>query len=154
MKALLLLIALAAASASPARADENTMRPALRRAVATAPAPADITDTLHVVSADSLRLHGYDKPLRSMHETFFATNPGPHTISAITLDIIYRTLDGTMLHARRVRMACDIPPGQTRQLRTPAWDRQQRHYYHLTRSHPASPRAVPFTVDLLPRSVE
>lgn len=150
---MLLPVILLLASA-PLHADDNTLRPALRRAIVTAPAPADLTDTLSVVSADSLRLHGYDKPLRSMHETFFATNPGTTSISAVTLDIIYRDLAGNMLHARRLRIACDIPPGQTRQLRTPAWDRQQRHYFHLTRSHPTSPRAIPFTVALLPRSIE
>ena len=69
------------------------------------------TDTIIIegnrISPDSLTITSYDKPLRSMRETFFVTNNHRSmTMLSITLQFTYRRHDnGAMLHSRTATIA-------------------------------------------------
>lgn len=102
------------------------------------------------ISPDSLTITSYDKPLRSMRETFFVTNNHRSmTMLSITLQFTYRRHDnGAMLHSRTATIAANIPPGETRQLYVTSWDRQYSYYHHATRIRPRSPKAVAYDTDI------
>lgn len=135
-------------------ADTRTTRGRLMRARGAVSVPIVPTDTvLPVIPADSLVVHGFDKPMRSSHETFFVTNFTDSLITRITLDLVYHDMQGAMLHARRVSIPCSIPSHETRQLRIRAWDTQMMYYYRLTRIRPRSERAVEFDVTIYPRDI-
>lgn len=106
-----------------------------------------------MADADSLDIKDYDKPLRSLRETFFATNHYSSTITSMTVELTYRDEHGLMLHSRRVNIRCEIPPGETRQLYTPAWDRQFTYYYSRTRIKPKSHGAIAYEVTIDPIGV-
>lgn len=112
------------------------------------------TDTITIegnrISPDSLTITSYDKPLRSMRETFFVTNNHRSmTMLSITLQFTYRRHDnGAMLHSRTATIAANIPPGETRQLYVTSWDRQYSYYHHATRIRPRSPKAVAYDTDI------
>lgn len=112
-------------------------------------------DSLPVLPCDSVSVSGYDKALRSGRESFRVANHYPRRVTGIVVDIVYRHAGGgEMLHARRLRLGCDIPPGETRQLEWSAWDKQNRYYYHDTRVTPRSVKAVPYEVEIYPREVK
>jgi len=110
----------------------------------------EITDTLRQAepiaagNPDSLAINGYDKPLRSMRETFFITNHHNMPLHTVILHITYYTMGGEMLHSRDITINALIPPGETRQISTPAWDRQKAYYYIGTRVTPRSAKALPY----------
>lgn len=112
-------------------------------------------DSLSALTCDSISVSGYDKALRSGRESLRVANHYPRRVTGIVVDIVYRrTGGGEMLHARRLRLGCDIPPGETRQLEWSAWDKQNRYYYHDTRVTPRSVKAVAYEVDIFPREVK
>lgn len=90
-----------------------------------------ISDTINIDTID-IAISGYDKPLTSRHETFFATNKSSHHITSVTVEFNYTDMSGRQLHSRKVTINCDLPPGQTRQLKTRSWDSQFNFYYHLS----------------------
>ena len=94
-----------------------------------------------------IRISAYDKPLRSLRETFFVTNTLADTIVSVSVGLTYTALaDTAMLHRREATVGCVIPPGETRQLYLTAWDRQFTYYYKDTRIRPRSSRAVAYDV--------
>lgn len=102
---------------------------------------------------DSLTLSHYDKPMRSLRETFFVTNHYGDTLRGLTLRLHYTDTDGEMLHQRQATVTCNIPPHETRQLYLTAWDRQYTYYYTGTRIRPSSSRAIAYDAVLTPLSV-
>ncbi len=115
----------------------------------------DILDMANAteVDVDSLKITAYDKPLRSLRETFFVTNLYSTTITSLIIEFIYTGDDGLMLHSRTANIRCDIPAGETRQLYTTAWDRQYTYYYYNTRITPKSKGAISYYVDIEPKFV-
>lgn len=157
MKRLLsVIIAWAVVWATSLDADTRTTRGKLKAAVKdNTEINIEDVDTLQVIPADSLFISGYDKALRSGRESLRVANRYSRRVSGVVIDIVYRGADGgDMLHARRLRLGCDIPPGETRQLEWSAWDKQNRYYYHGTRVTPRSVKAVPYHVDIFPREVK
>ncbi len=110
--------------------------------------PAPGCDTIFDVTG--VVIAGYDKPLRSRHETFFVTNNRTDTLLGLWFTVDYYTVDGRRLHSR-TDSVCNvvIPPGDTRNCSISSWDRQQAFYYRLsqapTRSQ-GSPYDVRFTL--------
>lgn len=90
-------------------------------------------------------LSGFDKPLRSNRETFFVINHTDCRIISLTVEFSYLTLDGRMLHSRIVRVGCDVPAGETRQVSCRSWDLQQSFYYSLSQ-RPRRSAGTPFEV--------
>lgn len=103
---------------------------------------------------DQISLSGFDKPAASLSETLFITNNTDRTLTGVSLYVDYRSMDGAQLHKRFLRIDCVVPPGETRQLRFPSWDRQRSFYYHGSASSVKSKsrRAQPFAVVLDPVS--
>jgi len=102
------------------------------------------------VAADSgmVIFSGYEKTLRSTRETVFLTNRSGRLIEGIVFRITYLDSSGRMLHeARRVSHA-GVPPGETRRLDFPSWDRQCTFYY--SRSPRPRVPAIPYDVCIMP----
>ena len=104
----------------------------------------DVCDTLTSSLTDIVVISGYDKPLTSHYETFFATNKGNTTITAINVTFNYFDKQNRQLHSATRNISCMIPPGETRQLSISSWDKQKSFYYHRS----AQPRrqATPYSV--------
>lgn len=128
--------------------DSRTTRGKLKAAKEPTELPSFPSDSLPA-PIDSIITAGYDKALRSAKESMFVTNLSSSTLTAVELDIIYNSVNGgTMLHRRHLRLSCEIPTNETRQLEWIAWDRQMRYYFHQTRVTPRSPRAIPYDVHI------
>lgn len=110
-------------------------------------------DVDSVLIGERLSLRGYDKPLRSLRESIFVTNRFDSPISGFAIDVEYTDGRGEMLHRRMISVKCDVPPGETRQLYVPAWDRHYTYYYKSTRIRKHAPDAVPYDVTIRPVSV-
>lgn len=129
---ILLLILSVADNCRAQRTTRRSLRPI-------AAAVSDTTaggDTIFRPGADMVTLSGYDKPLRSATETLFATNHSSRTIHSVTIHIVYRDMSGRQLHSRDATVAVTIPPGETRQLQFPSWDKQKSFVYHRSRRPP------------------
>lgn len=102
-------------------------------------------------SDGAIRLAGYDKPLRSRHETIFATNSLPDSlkVTSVKLTLTYRDSQGRQLHRQSLWVDGEIPAGETRLLRFPSWDKQQSFYYRLSKQprSVATPYNITATVD-------
>lgn len=103
-------------------------------------------DTVVAPPADSVVVTGFDKQLRSKRETMFVSNHTARPITSITLRIDYFDMAGHMLHSATHSTSVDLPPGQTRQIELPAFDRTDRFYYHLSPAPTRVQQATPFTV--------
>ncbi len=143
---LLVILLLAALPAIGSIADTRTTRRHLIPAQSADIAPAEAPSL--TPATDSLDISGYDKPLRSTRETLFITNRCSTTVTLVTLSLTYGTVAGVMLHSREVTLPCAIPPGETRQLSFPSWDRQKAYYHHLTRVIPRSSKAIPYRTEI------
>ncbi len=108
--------------------------------------PAQAPDT--IVPPDStLIFSGYDKPNSASRETFFVTNQMPDSATVLELNVTlsYFDMQGRMLHRAAHSVKAVIPPGQTRNVSVPAWDRN--HAFHYYKSNPPSRRpSTPFRV--------
>jgi hypothetical protein len=121
----------------------------------TATASEAVADT---VRGDALALMlnvtGYEKPLRSRHETMLLTNrDSTLTISTVSLDIEYSDMQGRTLHRRTVDAAITLPPLSTRLLDVKSWDVNQLFYYHLNVPKRISTQATPYRVSITPIGV-
>ncbi len=127
----------------------NTLRPGNLAPVNHIPDFAGV-DVAEGAASDRVKVASYDKPLRSLRETFFVTNnSATDTLTVIRLSLTYFAVaDSSMLHSRRASVSCYIPPLQTRQLYLIAWDRQYTYYSENTRIRPSGTRAVPYCADI------
>lgn len=103
-----------------------------------------VCDTLTNPLTDIVVISGYDKPLTSHYETFFATNKGNTTITAINITFNYFDSQKRQLHSATRNIACLIPAGETRQLSISSWDRQKAFFYY--RSPQPRRQATPYSV--------
>ncbi len=103
------------------------------------------TDSCIITTSSDISLSGYEKPLRSRTETVFATNHSEHHISKLHLTISYHDMQGRELHTRSISVRCDIPPGTTRLITFPSWDKQQVFYYRLS-SKPVRADGTPYDI--------
>lgn len=102
------------------------------------------------VTADSssFSVFGYEKTLRATSESFFVTNLTTDTITTLIGEIEYLTLDGRQLHRRKFSTDVNLPPGETRQITLPAWDKQKVWYYHRSSAPRSRTQATPYTIRL------
>ena len=103
-----------------------------------------VCDTLRNTDTHIIEISGYDKPLNSNKETFFVSNRGEATIVSIGITLNYFDSQERQLHKTTKTIHCSIPPGETRLLSIPSWDKQNSFYYHRS----AQPRrqATPYSV--------
>lgn len=110
-------------------------------------------DTVATPDASVISVNGYDKPLRSRRETFFATNNSTESIARIAFSIRYFDSKQRLLHQTVHNVPADIPAGETRQINIPSWDTQFNFYYLRSaipqRAQQATPYDVRINVDTL-----
>ncbi|MCM1336796.1 MAG: hypothetical protein NC187_03895 [Candidatus Amulumruptor caecigallinarius] len=131
-----------------------TTRPVKVSRATTKPATVIPSVTVDTIAAgdSTLRLSGYDKPLRSRRETLLVTSLVTDTISGAIFTITYIDMQGRTLHERDVTVSGIVPPGATRMVDFPSWDRQQTFYYHLG-PKPRSGVATPYDVSIRMRAL-
>jgi len=155
MKTFLLTFAIIASSAAVQA--QNTTRQGLKAKKAdkeiVAEATPAFTDTIITPKAHTLDISGYDKPLRSRRETFFATNNADMHVRAMSFTITYLDRASRQLHQRQARIDINIPAGETRQASLKSWDSQLAFYYVNSpvpaRAQQATPYEVKISVDTL-----
>ena len=104
----------------------------------TAAAQVQVTDTIAAPEPHTVDINGYDKPLRSRREVFFATNNSGRDIDALAFTINYFDSKNRQLHKAHHNLNVDIPAGETRQVSVRSWDSQCNFYY----IHSAVPQRV------------
>ena len=114
---------------------------------------AALTDTVVSPKAHTIDINGYDKPLRSRRETFFATNNSKRTTEAIAVTITYFDKSHRQLHERKASLPLVIPAGETRRASLKSWDSELSFYYIRSsvpsRAEQATPYEVKITVDTI-----
>lgn len=129
---------------------QRTLRGKLR-AAELADSPADTVrtslDTVVVAPGEHLLdINGYDKPLRSRRETFFATNNSDRAVAAIAFTITYLDGSNRQLHAASHHSTTSIPARETRQLSLRSWDVQNAFYYRRSTVPQRADQATPYDV--------
>lgn len=121
--------------------------PKLKR-VATENVSAPNTPDTIAARPGAISLSGYEKTNPSMKETFFATSAfgADTTVTAIELTLTYCDMSGRMLHRRTEIVRCLLPPGETRALELPTWDRN-RAFHYFRSEPPKRRRSTPFKVE-------
>lgn len=144
---------LIAAAVLPLAAQRTTRRNLHAQEAAEPAAAAAVFDTVVPAEPHLVNVNGYDKPLRSRRETFFATNNGKRHIGAIAFTIKYYDTSNRLLHSVSHNLPAAIPPAETRQLSVRSWDVQNTFYYHRSavpeRAAQATPYDVSITVDTI-----
>ncbi len=97
---------------------------------------------------DQIVFTGFDKNQGNSQESFFIINNTDRRLTGVALYIDYRTLDGRQLNKQYLKLACDIPPGETRKVDIKSWDTQKSFYYY--KSKPSKHRGNPFDIKFDP----
>lgn len=95
--------------------------------------------------ARHIALSGYSKTRNAPKESILATNSGDETVTGVTIEIEYLSIDGRQITRRKVKIPCVIPSGETRKLDFATWDRQYVFYYHKSPA-PQRAQATPYTI--------
>ena len=131
---------------------QNTTRRGLKPAAEPSAMAADkkaaLTDTVVSPEAHTIDINGYDKPLRSRRETFFATNTGEGTVGRLAFTISYFDTDGRLMHRASHNVDAPIPAGETRQIGLRSWDTQQAFYYERSAAPARTEQATPYRVSI------
>lgn len=104
------------------------------------------------VDTAMIAIDKYDKPLRSRHESFFATNRTDNHVSFLKVRLQYLSLQGDTIHEAVRVLECDLPPRSTRRLTFPSWDKQLTLYYFLT-DRPSRLHGTPYKVNIEPLEI-
>jgi hypothetical protein len=114
-----------------------------------------VADTLRdEAAARVIAVSGYEKPLRSRHETMLVTNrDSALTVTSVSLDITYTDMQGRTLHKRTATASLTLPPGTTRLLDIKSWDVNQLFYYHINVPARTSSQATPYRVLIAPKAI-
>lgn len=144
---IILVVIFSLLSGGEAGARTKTTRPKPKAEKA---AKTDFSANLSAVDTclDSLIVSGYDKTAGASKESFFITNHTPDTIQGICVEIKYFTLDRGMLHSRSENLATLLPPGETRRLDIPSWDRQNVFYYFKNTASGKAKGKTPYIVKM------
>lgn len=143
----LLLIAILAVLL-PATAQRTMRRDLKAKPTATAATADARLDTVVSPEAHTVEFNGYDKPLRSRRETFFATNNGTAPVRRLAFTISYYDLDRHLLHRASHNVEADIPAGEQRMVGVRSWDVQLAFYYTRTTVDHKSSKATPYDIEI------
>lgn len=103
-----------------------------------------------VFIVSDVKFSGYDKHATANKESIHVINGTPYTLKSINIKIIYKDMQGRMLHSRDVVLKCDIPPAETRKIDFSTWDKQHSFYYYL--SNAPKRVASPYKIEIIPHS--
>jgi len=137
---------------------QNTRRKGVGKTVKPRQAAIIATHADTIVDIDAIkagaRIGDYRKATVSRVESVMLTNlSDSDTIHAMDIDIDYRTIDGQQLNRRTVTLRSTIPPGQTRFVSFPSFDRQQLFYYRGTPPARTTGRTTSFDVTITPLNI-
>lgn len=93
----------------------------------------------------ALVFSGYDKLLRSTKESFFVSNRTDSPVSRLIFNIEYLDMNRRTLDSRTDSVEIKLPPGGTRRVDIPSWDRQKTFYYYRS-PQPKTAQATPYRV--------
>jgi hypothetical protein len=137
-------------------AKQRTTRSHLRAAAATSSVETNcsIADTIRGDSAARMiHISGYEKPLRSRHETMLVTNNDSSlSVTWVSLEITYCDMQGRTLHKRNATSLIDLPPKSTRLIDLKSWDVNSLFYYHLNTPTRTSAQGTPYRVTITPNA--
>lgn len=146
VRGILLLMAIMIAASASAQTRRSDKRPLPTRERIAPAIPATAFDTIFAPTDSTVRLAGFEKPLRSYRESLFVRNNSDDTIKGLRLTLDYRDPNGNaQLHSRTVTLHDTIPPHSTRHIHFASWDRQNAFYY-IHSSRPLRAQASPFDV--------
>lgn len=137
---IILAILLSAADISARRTTRRALNPPLSGVTVSGGMPADTS---------MIAIGKYDKPLRSRFESVFITNRTDSTVTALSLQLTYTSMQGDTIHQAVRLFNYRLPPRSTRRLTFSSWDKQQTLYYHLT-DKPSKLRGTPYNVSITP----
>lgn len=141
MRKLILLIMLLAVI--PLSAKKQAVGPSKLKKPAAA---VELYDTI-VPASGSIRISGYDKPNRATRETFFITNNSADSIDAVSLTIKYFDTADRQLHVASHVVKVTLPPGETRNVAVPSWDRNNSFHYEKS-PVPKRRQSTPYRVKI------
>lgn len=153
MRRLLLILAILAALTPAAVEAGKPHHPspprAGRKAVPrTTRPPVIVYDTVSGCATDSVTVSGFEKAQKASRESMMITNGCSRACSATGIEITYKDMQGRMLHKAVREVAEVIPPGETRMVSVPSFDRQNLFYYHLSPRQARAAQATPFDVEV------
>lgn len=90
----------------------------------------DSVDLAAGVDPDGIIMKGFSKRASDSKESFFLTSRLSHRISSVRLLMRYMTLDGNVLHERRIVVPVDLKPGETKLVSVKTFDVQHQFYYY------------------------
>lgn len=104
----------------------------------------DSADAMSEVNPEGIVMKGFSKRASDTRESFYVTSRLSHRVSSLRLLMRYTTMDGKLLHERRIVVPVDLKPGETRQVSVKSFDAKRQFYYYGG----AKPRksATPFKV--------
>lgn len=144
---ILIICAIVASSVTSAqRTTRKNLHP--KSAVVAETVAGQQLDTLAAPDRSSISVNGYDKPLRSRRETFFATNNSEKDIARMAFTIEYLDSRRRMLHKMSRNVAIAIPAGETRQVSVRSWDEQFNFYFHRSTVPQRAQQATPYDIRL------
>lgn len=143
---LIICAIIASGVASAQRTTRRNLYPKADATVETVATPQ--LDTLAAPDRSSISVNGYDKPLRSRRETFFATNNSEKDIARLAFTIEYLDAKRRMLHKMSRNVAVAIPAGETRQISVRSWDEQFNFYFHRSAVPQRAQQATPYDIRL------
>lgn len=144
IRAIIVILSIAVALGAAAKRTRTT-RSNLKATPEVEATAAFTLDSIAPADGD-IALSGFEKTLRSRYESIFVTNNSPVDIKAISLTIEYFDTSGRQLHKRDVKVSCDIPRQQTRQIQFKSWDLQQVWHYRLSQPPQTRYQATPFDI--------
>lgn len=90
----------------------------------------DSIDLAAGVNPDGIVMKGFSKRAGDNKESFFLTSRLSHRISSVRLLMRYMTMDGNVLHERRIVVPVDLKPGETKLVSVKTFDVQHLFYYY------------------------
>ena len=90
----------------------------------------DSVDLALDVNPDGIVMKGFSKRASDSKESFYITSRLTHRISSVRLLMRYMTMDGNVLHERRVVVPVDLKPGETKLVSVKTFDAQHQYYYY------------------------
>ena len=152
-KLFILICGILALATTAQNTTRRGLKPAAEPSAMAADKKATLTDTVVSPEAHTIDINGYDKPLRSRRETFFATNNSKRTTEALAVTITYCHTTHRPPHERKASLPLVRPAGETRQASLKSWDSQLSFYYIRSsvpaRAEQATPYEVKITVDTI-----
>ncbi len=109
----------------------------------------EVEDSLVCLALCQIGFSGYDKRPSSKQESLFVTNSWDHHLKRVKVRMTYTDLEGNQIHSEIVTLECDVPPGETRNVTYPSWDKQGSFYYQGS-TPPKTDSCTPFDIRLEP----